>query len=195
MFKGSCEFVRGVARIGDLPSETLPEIAFVGRSNVGKSSLINALLNRKDLARTSNTPGRTQQLNFFNLSDKIMIVDLPGYGYAKASKKDIKKWNQLIESYLQIRVSLRRVFILVDSRHGLKDSDREMMSLLDEAAVPYQVVLTKIDKTKPQELEKLISCLKEEFSNYTALLHDLVVTSSAKKKGIEALQERIKEIL
>ena len=135
LFRKECRFVAGAATTERIPPATLPEVAFIGRSNVGKSSLINALVNRKDLARTSKTPGRTQQLNFFNLGEQLMLVDLPGYGYAKASKAAISEWNLLIGHYLRSRAALKRVCVLVDSRHGLKDSDRLMMKMLDEHAV------------------------------------------------------------
>jgi len=140
-----------------LPPPGPPEICFAGRSNVGKSSLINALTNRGGLARASNTPGRTRELNYFNVDDRLRIVDLPGYGYARASKTDIAKWTALTRAFLRGRAPLRRVFILIDSRHGIKDSDRELMAMLDEAAVTYQLVFTKIDKIKAPELQKGLS--------------------------------------
>ena len=195
MFDKKCEFFRGVTKIDDLPPGDLPEIAFVGRSNVGKSSLINALLHNRRMARTSNTPGRTQQLNFFNLDNKLVIVDLPGYGYAKASKVDIKHWNLLMDAYLNGRANLRRVFVLVDSRHGLKDNDRAMMRMLDDSAVAYQIVLTKSDKIKEKELHNVISGVKEELPNYTTALQDIVSTSSGKGLGIKELRSLINKFL
>lgn len=195
MFDKKCEFFRGVTKIDDLPPGDLPEIAFVGRSNVGKSSLINALLHNRRMARTSNTPGRTQQLNFFNLDNKLVIVDLPGYGYAKASKVDIKHWNLLMDAYLNGRANLRRVFVLVDSRHGLKDNDRAMMRMLDDSAVAYQIVLTKSDKIKEKELHNVISGVKEELPNYTTALQDIVATSSGKGLGIKELRSLINKFL
>jgi len=142
LFAGACDFVMGAAREEQLPPTDLAEIAFAGRSNVGKSSLINALTGRKALARTSNTPGRTREVNFFDLGDKLMIADLPGYGYARASKTSINNWTDLIERYLKGRRPLRRVCLLIDARHGLKDSDRVAMKLMDASAVVYQIVLT-----------------------------------------------------
>ena len=145
MFDKKAEFVLGVANLEQLPCTDMPEVAFAGRSNVGKSSIINAVCSQKGLAKTSNTPGRTQQLNFFNLDNKIYLVDLPGYGYAKAPEVQVKQWQQIIFLYLQGRVTLKRVFLLIDARHGIKKADKEVMEMLDKAAVTYQIVLTKID--------------------------------------------------
>lgn len=188
LFAQDCTFMRGVTRIADLPDPSFPEIAFAGRSNVGKSTLINALTNRKNLARTSNTPGRTQQINFFKLSDYLMIVDLPGYGFAKASKKTVNEWNKLIRLYLKGRVELKRVFILVDSRHGLKPVDKITMDLLDEAGVTYQIVLTKTDKVKPDDLEKLIKKIETELKPHPAAYPTIMATSSTHLNGIQDLQ-------
>ena len=154
LFKGPCTFVKGVVDIDGLPRDGKPEIAFAGRSNVGKSSLINALTGQKSLARVSVTPGRTRELNFFTLGkdDDFYLVDMPGYGYARASKAEVKGWTRLIQDYLKGRRELKRVFLLIDARHGLKESDREIMTLMDEAAVSYQGVLTKADKPKAAEL-------------------------------------------
>ena len=146
LFNKRCDFVLSVANLNQLPHDDRVEIAFAGRSNVGKSSLINALFGQKKLAKTSATPGRTQQLNYFNLNDKLYVVDLPGYGFAKAPKDIVKSWQKLINTYLVGRASLRRVFLLIDSRHGVKKIDEEIMDMLDKAAVTYQIVLTKIDK-------------------------------------------------
>ncbi|MEM9469006.1 MAG: ribosome biogenesis GTP-binding protein YihA/YsxC [Pseudomonadota bacterium] len=189
LFAGSCDFVLGVAGLEQLPAADRAEVAFAGRSNVGKSSLINTLTNRKDLARTSNTPGRTQQLNFFDLGGKIYLVDMPGYGYAKVSKKQREDWNALIFSYLQGRPNLRRVFILVDSRHGLKDTDIELMKMLDKAAVTYQIVLTKCDKGKQLSAlkEKIVLALKKHPAAYPEIL----ATSSVKETGIEKFRATI----
>ncbi|MCY4065501.1 MAG: ribosome biogenesis GTP-binding protein YihA/YsxC, partial [Rhodospirillaceae bacterium] len=152
LFAQECSFVAGVVQVGGLPPDALPEVAFAGRSNVGKSSLINALTNRKALARTSNTPGRTQQINFFDLGGRLCLVDLPGYGYARASKDKVRRWNALIRDYLRGRASLRRVCLLIDARRGLTPGDREIMGLLDASAVSYQIVLTKSDKLHESEL-------------------------------------------
>ena len=158
LFKGPCTFVKGVVAIDGLPNDGKPEIAFAGRSNVGKSSLINALTGRTSLARVSVTPGRTRELNFFTLGkdEALYLVDMPGYGYAKASKAQVKGWTRLIRDYLRGRRELKRVFLLIDARHGLKDNDRETMTLMDEAAISYQAVLTKADKPKAAELAKII---------------------------------------
>src|SRR3979409_2132098 len=155
LFKGPCTFVKGVVKIDGLPQDGRPEVAFAGRSNVGKSSLINALTGRTSLARVSVTPGRTRELNFFTLGKDaaLYLVDMPGYGYARASKSEIKGWTRLIRDYLRGRRELKRVFLLIDARHGIKPNDEETMTAMDEAAVPYQVVLTKVDKPKASELE------------------------------------------
>ena len=176
-----------------LPAATLPEIAFAGRSNVGKSSLINALTNRKDLARTSNTPGRTQQLNFFSIREKFILVDMPGYGYAKVSKAQKEEWETLISSYLRGRPTLRCVLLLVDSRHGLKDSDRELMKMMDVAAVSYRVVLTKTDKA--EHLEDMTEKVKAELKTHTAAYPEPLSTSAFAKKGISELREVIAELM
>ena len=204
LFAGPCEFVAGAASLGAIPDLALPEIAFAGRSNVGKSSLVNALTGRKTLARTSQTPGRTQQLNFFNLGGALYLVDLPGYGYAKASKTAIAKWTGVINAYLKGRATLARVFVLIDARHGAKDSDREimtilddlrhfdaMMTMLDDAAVMYQVVLTKADKTTGPELEKCLAKLHAELKTHVAAHPDIVATSSNSGRGIEDLRAEI----
>ena len=154
LFRQPVNFVLSVASLAQLPLTEMGEVAFAGRSNVGKSSIINALFNQKKLAKTSNTPGRTQQLNYFNLNDSIHIVDLPGYGYAEAPEKLVKQWQKLIFDYLRGRVNLKRVFLLIDSRHGLKKVDKEVMEMLDKAAVTYQIVLTKADKVSTKELQK-----------------------------------------
>ena len=188
LFAQECGFVWGAARLDQLPEATMPEIAFAGRSNVGKSSLVNALTGRKTLARTSNTPGRTQQLNFFNLGNRLMIVDLPGYGYAKVSKSMVAAWNHTLRQFLKGRTVLQRVLLLVDSRHGLKDSDREMMEMLDLAAVSYQVVLTKIDKLKKPELDAVVSATETELRKHVAAHPVIVCTSADKGDGIPELR-------
>jgi GTP-binding protein len=188
LFAQNCEFLISAAAFDQLPDSDLPEIAFAGRSNVGKSSLLNALTGRKNLARTSNTPGRTQQVNFFDLGGRMMLTDLPGYGYARASKSVVDQWTRLIKSYLRGRVQLRRVCLLVDSRHGLKSTDREAMDLMDEAAVAYQIILTKCDKIKPAELEKLLAKTNTEISKHVAAHPKILVTSSFRSKGIEEMR-------
>jgi GTP-binding protein len=194
MFKKKCEFIMGAASKDGLPKESLPEVAFVGRSNVGKSSLLNALVQNKGMARVSNTPGRTQQINFFRLDNKLMLVDLPGYGFAKASKSDRAKWTRLMKYYLGDRRTLRRVFVLVDSRHGLKDSDEEMMDLLDDAAVPYQIILTKIDKISKTALDSVKESVKEGAVMHAALLEEQIATTTKKNIGLDKLRNSIKEI-
>jgi GTP-binding protein len=168
LFAGTCDFTAGATRAEILPAPTLPEVAFAGRSNVGKSSLINALTGRTTLARVSHTPGRTQQLNFFDLGGKLMLVDLPGYGYAKVAKRTAQEWSALIHEYLKGRVNLRRLCLLIDSRHGLKPGDEEIMKLLDLSAVPYRVVLTKIDKVKPAELASVIEATRQRLVKHPA---------------------------
>lgn len=188
LFAGACDFMLGVAALKQLPTSDRSEIAFAGRSNVGKSSLVNALTNRNTLAKTSHTPGRTQQLNYFNLGDALYMVDMPGYGYAKVSKDQRDEWTQLIFDYLRGRPTLRCVFILIDSRHGLKDSDIELMKMLDETAVSYRIVLTKTDKIKSQEREKRISDISKTLKKHAAA-HPLVsCTSSVKGSGLPELR-------
>jgi GTP-binding protein len=188
LFAQNCDFLISAASFNQLPDTDLPEIAFAGRSNVGKSSLLNALTGRKNLARTSNTPGRTQQVNFFDLGGRMMLTDLPGYGYAKAAKSVVDQWTRLIKSYLRGRVQLRRVCLLIDSRHGLKDTDREAMALMDEVAVAYQIVLTKCDKIKAAELEKLLVKTDKEIAKHVAAHPEILVTSSFKSLGIEEMR-------
>jgi len=190
-FAGACDFIAGVMNPGQMPGPTLPEIAFAGRSNVGKSSLINALTNRRALARTSRTPGRTQQLNFFNISDRFVLVDMPGYGFARVSKQKKQEWYDLIFSYLQGRETLRCVFVLVDARHGLKDSDRDMMKILDECAMPYRIVLTKTDKAKAAERKSIKADIEEELKEFAAGHPSVYFTSAEKKDGLRELQETV----
>lgn len=188
-------FVLGVARLEQLPISDMPEIAFAGRSNVGKSSIINALTSQKGLAKTSNTPGRTQQLNFFNLDNKMHIVDLPGYGYAKAPEAQVRQWQNVIFAYLQGRVNLKRVFLLIDSRHGIKKADKEVMELLDKAAVTYQIVLTKIDKIGSGNLAKVKAETEAEAAKHAAAYTKILATSSEKKTGLEELRAEIASLV
>lgn len=191
-FAGRWEFVRGVPSLEFLPAADRPEIAFAGRSNVGKSSLINALTNRRSLARTSNTPGRTQELNFFQPEDgAYFLVDMPGYGYAKAPKSKVEAWTRLIRDYLRGRQTLRRAYILVDSRHGLKDVDSLILDLLDEAAVPYQLVLTKTDKLKIGELEKVKAGVEAGIATRAAAFPIVLATSSERKSGLGELKASV----
>ena len=188
LFSQNCNFLLGVTRIDSMPLSNLVEIAFAGRSNVGKSSLINALTGRKMLARTSNTPGRTQQINFFQLGEKLMLVDLPGYGYAKASKRSVQNWTNLLKLYLKGRAQLRRVCLLIDARHGIKKTDQNIMKLLDQAAVSYQVILTKCDKTTEESLLKLLNSLESDLSTHGAAYPNILITSSKTNVGIIQLR-------
>jgi GTP-binding protein len=187
LFAQTCDFVTSAVSLDGLPEPNLLEVAFAGRSNVGKSSLVNALTGRKTLARTSNTPGRTQTINFFSLDGAqgpaLMLVDLPGYGYARAPKTDIAVWTDLVNAYLKGRPNLRRVCLLVDSRLGLKDPDREVMAMLDTAAVSYQVVLTKTDKPKAGELVKCEAKVIGEISKRVAAHPEIIATSTTKGPG------------
>jgi GTP-binding protein len=191
LFSQECEFLRGAASLVDLPDFGQPEISFAGRSNVGKSSLINALTARTTLARVSHTPGRTQQLNFFSLANRLVMVDMPGYGYAKASKVAIAQWNELIQLYLKGRPTLSRVYVLVDSRHGLKENDLEMMRMLDVAAVSYRVVLTKVDKVSPTPLRQLQKDIEAKLKTHAAAFPTISLTSTVKKLGIAELRAEI----
>ncbi len=184
LFAQPCRFVAGAASYSALPGSHLPEIAFAGRSNAGKSSLINALTGHRKLARISQTPGRTQQINFFNLGDALMLVDLPGYGYARASKQKVAAWTRLIEAYLAGRPVLRRVCLLIDARHGLKNSDRDMMGLLDESAASYQAVLTKADKLDPGTLAGVVEAMTRELAFHVAAHPEILVTSVREKRGL-----------
>ncbi len=190
-FTRPCDFMLSVAKLEQLPEPMLDEVAFAGRSNVGKSSLINALFNQKKLAKTSAMPGRTQQLNFFNFDNKLYLVDLPGYGYAKAPEKLVKQWQQMLKTYLRGRPNLRRVFLMIDSRHGFKKDDLEIMKMLDESAVAYQIVLTKIDKITAKELENTKANVLNELKNHPAGLNDILVTSAEKKVGLDILMAEI----
>ncbi len=188
LFARPARFVVGAAEFAALPSESLPEVAFAGRSNVGKSSLVNALTGRRMLARISNTPGRTRQLNFFALDGRLMLVDLPGYGYAEASKSAIEHWTGLVQRYLRSRASLRRVCLLIDSRHGIKEPDRPVMRMLDQAGVSYQLILTKTDKLRSAELTVTAERVAAELARHTAAHPELHLTSAEKHRGIDALR-------
>ncbi|MBV1904119.1 MAG: ribosome biogenesis GTP-binding protein YihA/YsxC [Marinosulfonomonas sp.] len=187
MFAGQTDFLKGVVAMDGLPPADRLEVCFAGRSNVGKSTLINALTGRKGLARASNTPGRTQEINYFTCAEQY-LVDLPGYGYANAPMKVVEKWQRLLKSYLSGRQTLRRAFVLIDARHGAKKVDEEIFSLLDSAAVTFQVVLTKIDKVKPAERERNLAQVRASLSKHPAAFPELVTTSSQKGDGIDTLR-------
>lgn len=188
LFAGEAKFVWGAQSVDGLPPQKLPEFAFAGRSNVGKSSLINALTGRKALARVSQTPGRTREINFFDLSGRLMLVDLPGYGYAKASKELAAEWQTMVFKYLRGRAKLRRVMLLIDARRGVMDVDKAVMELLDKSAVSYAVVLTKSDSLKPAELKKISDSVAAEAKTHTAAYPALFATSAYKADGLEQLQ-------
>ena len=194
LFARDVTFMLSAVSLETLPPARLPEDCFAGRSNVGKSSLINALTNRKGIARASNTPGRTRELNYFNIDERLHVVDLPGYGYAKASKTDIARWTKLTRQFLRGRANLRRVFLLIDSRHGLKPTDIELMEMLDETAVIYQVILTKIDKLKKGEAEKVYNKTLKAIAKRPAAYPDIIATSSEKKTGIDILRAEIETL-
>ncbi len=191
LFARDVTFMLSAVSLETLPPARLPEICFAGRSNVGKSSLINALTNRKGLARASNTPGRTRELNYFNVDERLFVVDLPGYGYARASKTDIARWTKLTRQFLFGRASLRRVFLLIDSRHGLKESDLELMAMLDETAVTYQLILTKVDKLKKGELDKVVERTEKSVAKRPAAFPKIINTSSETKNGLDLLRAEI----
>ncbi len=188
LFAHECSFIAGVATIDGLPPDGLPEIAFAGRSNVGKSSLLNALTGRTSLARVSHTPGRTRQLNFFSLAGRLMLVDMPGYGYAEAAKSEIAAWTDLIKLYLRGRAGLRRACVLIDARHGIKPTDRPLMDMLDEAAVSFQIVLTKADKVRGGALEALLAAVAAELAGHVAAHPVIHVTSAHESLGIAGLR-------
>ncbi|NUQ18944.1 MAG: YihA family ribosome biogenesis GTP-binding protein [Sphingomonas sp.] len=195
LFAGPIEFLKSAPELKFLPDPAAPEIAFAGRSNVGKSSLLNALTSRKALARTSNTPGRTQELNFFNVGEPLQfrLIDMPGYGFAEAPKDLVKRWRHLVNDYLRGRAVLKRALVLVDSRHGLKEVDREMMHMLDEAAVSYHLVLTKSDKVKPSALGALYEATAVEAARHPAAHPSIFTTSSETGSGIAELRTAILE--
>ena len=188
LFAGPVTFVKGVVAMSGLPPADRLEVCFAGRSNVGKSSLINALTGRKSLARASNTPGRTQEINYFALGDDKHLVDLPGYGYAEAPVAVVAKWQALLRSYLAGRQTLRRAFVLIDTRHGVKDVDEQILSLMDRCALTFQVVLTKADKVSKVERDAIIEQVKGALGKHAAAYPEIVVTSSEKGDGIETLR-------
>lgn len=188
LFAQECRFVFGATGSSAMPDETLPEVAFIGRSNVGKSSLINALTGRRELARMSKTPGRTRQINFFDLGGRLMLVDLPGYGYAAAAKTEIAQWTRLMQRYLQGRATLARACLLIDSRHGILAADEPMMRLLDAAALSYQAVLTKADKPRPAALAAVRDSVAAVLAKHGAAHPDIMAVSSHSGLGIPALR-------
>ncbi|MEX6724592.1 ribosome biogenesis GTP-binding protein YihA/YsxC [Sphingosinicellaceae bacterium M-36] len=199
LFAGPITFLKSAPALKFLPDPICAEIAFAGRSNVGKSSLINALTNRNGLARTSNTPGRTQELNFFDVGDPaapaLRLVDMPGYGYAEAPKPVVAAWQNLIRTYLRGRAALKRVFVLIDSRHGIKPPDEPIMTMLDEAAVSYQLVLTKLDKLNAREAAEVLARVRADARRHGACHPEIIVTSSEKGRGIAELRAAIVGLL
>lgn len=191
LFAGDCSFIAGAGSAAALPHAGLPEVAFVGRSNAGKSSLINALAGRKALARTAKCPGRTQQLNFFRIGGKLVLVDMPGYGFARVSKADMAAWRTLIETYLRNRPVLRRILLLVDARRGLMEADREALTVFDAAAMTYQAVLTKTDEIEPASLPATIAAVSAELSKHPAAHPRLLATSAASGAGIAELRAEL----
>ena len=191
LFAGPVTFVKGVVAMSGLPPADRLEVCFAGRSNVGKSSLINALTGRKTLARASNTPGRTQEINYFALGEERYLVDLPGYGYAEGPVAVVAKWQALLKQYLSGRATLRRAFVLIDARHGVKAVDEEILKLLDRSAVTFQAVLTKVDKINRTEREAVIEQVKGALGKHPAAYPEIVVTSSEKGEGIETLRALI----
>lgn len=196
IFTQAWDFSRGSPDLNHLPPDDRPEIAFAGRSNVGKSTLINALVGQRQLARASNTPGRTQELNFFTLpAASLYIVDMPGYGFAEAPKDKVAAWNKVLRGYLAGRRTLLRVFVLIDARHGIKTADNDILALLDSAAVSYQGVLTKADKVSRAELEKVAEATRQALGKHAAAYPEIIVTSSEKGTGIDILRGTIARLL
>ena len=194
LFAGPVDFMKGVVAMDGLPPGDRPEVCFAGRSNVGKSTLINALAGRKALARTSNTPGRTQEINFFALGDSHYLVDLPGYGYAKAPLAVVERWQRLLKAYLAGRSNLRRAFVLIDARHGVKAVDEEIMALHDQAAVTFQVVLTKADKVKGKDRDRVLEQVRGALATHPAAFPELVLTSSETGDGIATLRAIVADL-
>ncbi len=194
LFAGEAQFLKGVVAMDGMPPADRIEVCFAGRSNVGKSTLINALTGRKALARASNTPGRTQEINYFTLGP-LYLVDLPGYGYARAPVKVVEKWQRLLKAYLSGRATLRRAFLLIDARHGIKPVDEEIMALLDSAAVTYQVVLTKADKPGTPELENVLAQVRSKLATHPAAYPELILTSAEKGEGLATLRATIAAML
>ena len=188
LFAQGAEFLKGVVAMDGLPPADRLEVCFAGRSNVGKSTLINALTGRKALARASNTPGRTQEINYFTLTDARYLVDLPGYGFAKAPLKTVEKWQRLLKAYLSGRATLRRAFVLIDARHGIKEVDRDILSLLDTSAVTFQVVLTKADKVKAKDRDAVLAQVRAALAKHPAAFPEIVLTSSETGLGIDTLR-------
>ena len=191
LFSGNVDFLKGVVDMNGLPPADRLEVCFAGRSNVGKSSLINAITGRKSIARASNTPGRTQEINFFKTGEHHYLVDLPGYGFANAPIGVVKKWQQLLKSYLSGRSSLRRAFVLIDIRHGIKKVDEEIMDLLDTSAVTFQCILTKSDKVNAEQQNKVLNQVRNKLQKHPAAFPELLVTSAEKKAGLETLRSII----
>lgn len=191
LFAGDVTFVKGVVAMSGLPAADRPEVCFAGRSNVGKSSLINALTGRKSIARASNTPGRTQEINYFALGTHGYLVDLPGYGYANAPLAKVERWQKLLKQYLSGRATLRRAFVLIDSRHGIKTVDDDIMSLLDSAAVTFQCVLTKVDKIRESEQDAVLTQVRARLAAHPAAFPELILTSSEKGDGLPTLRATI----